>query len=104
MAIDGWRTATEIEIIPFLKKYCAKGVTQAFVTDIAKDGLLQGTSTELYRKIRREIPQLKLSASGGISSLEDLRELRQIGCAGAIVGKAIYEGKIKLAELKAEEI
>ena len=104
LAINGWQTATEIEIIPFLKEYAAKGVTQTFVTDIAKDGLLQGTSIELYRKIRREIPKLELIASGGVSVIEDLRELEKIGCAGAIVGKAIYEGKIKLEQFNIKEI
>ena len=104
LAINGWQTATEIEIIPFLKEYAAKGVTQTFVTDIAKDGLLQGTSIELYRKIRREIPKLELIASGGVSVIEDLRELEKIGCAGAIVGKAIYEGKIKLEQFNTKEI
>ena len=100
LAINGWQTATEIEIIPFLKEYSANGVTQTFVTDIAKDGLLQGTSNALYAKIRREIPELKLIASGGVSQIEDICELERIGCAGAIVGKAIYEGKIALPELK----
>ncbi len=103
LAINGWQTATEIEIIPFLKEYAAKGVTQTFVTDIAKDGLLQGTSIALYTKIRREIPELKLIASGGVSVIEDLRELEKIGCAGAIVGKAIYEGKIELGSLVSSE-
>ncbi len=100
LAINGWQTATTIEIIPFLKEYSANGVTQTFVTDIAKDGLLQGTSNALYAKIRREIPKLKLIASGGVSTIEDIYELERIGCAGAIVGKAIYEGKITLSELK----
>ncbi|MDQ2747550.1 MAG: 1-(5-phosphoribosyl)-5-[(5-phosphoribosylamino)methylideneamino]imidazole-4-carboxamide isomerase [Acidobacteriota bacterium] len=104
LAINGWQTATEIEIIPFLKEYFAKGVTQVFVTDIAKDGLLQGTSNALYAKIRREIPDLKLIASGGVSVIEDLHELEKIGCAGAIVGKAFYEGKIKLEEFRTKEI
>ena len=100
LAINGWQTATEIEIVPFLREYYAKGVTQTFVTDIAKDGLLQGTSNALYAKIRREIPELKLIASGGVSVIEDIYELERIGCAGAIVGKAIYEEKITLPELK----
>ncbi|MCY7376704.1 MAG: 1-(5-phosphoribosyl)-5-[(5-phosphoribosylamino)methylideneamino]imidazole-4-carboxamide isomerase [Pyrinomonadaceae bacterium] len=100
LAINGWQTETEIEILPFLKDYSAKGVSQVFVTDIAKDGLLQGSSNALYGKILAQSPELKLIASGGVSSLEDLYELEKIGCAGAIVGKAIYEGKIKLSELR----
>lgn len=103
LAINGWQTTTEIEILPFLKDYSARGVTQIFVTDISKDGLLQGTSNALYAKIRREIPDLKLIASGGVSKIEDIAELEKIGCAGAIVGKAIYEGKIRLEEFKTEE-
>ena len=94
LAINGWQTETEIEILPFLKEYFAKGVTQTFVTDISKDGLLEGSSNELYAKILREIPEIKLIASGGVSRIEDIYELEKIGCSGVIVGKAIYEGKI----------
>jgi phosphoribosylformimino-5-aminoimidazole carboxamide ribotide isomerase len=100
LAINGWQTATEIEITPFLKNYFARGGRQVFVTDISKDGLLRGTSNALYARILTELPGLKLIASGGVSSLENIRELEQIGCAGVIVGKAIYEGRIKLPELE----
>jgi len=100
LAINGWQTTTEIEILPFLTDYFARGVRQVFVTDISKDGLLQGTSNKLYTKILTQLPGLKLIASGGVSRLEDIRELEKIGCAGAIVGKAIYEGKIKLSEFE----
>lgn len=99
LAINGWQTKTETEILPFLRKYHTKGVTRAFVTDISKDGLLQGSSDELYKKIRREIPDLKLIASGGVAQIEDIRELEKIGCAGVIVGKALYEGRIKLSDV-----
>ncbi|HEX8249121.1 MAG TPA: 1-(5-phosphoribosyl)-5-[(5-phosphoribosylamino)methylideneamino]imidazole-4-carboxamide isomerase [Pyrinomonadaceae bacterium] len=99
LAINGWQTATEIEITPFLREYSARGVTQAFVTDISRDGLLAGSSNDLYAKIRREIPDLKLTASGGVSNLEDISELEKIGCAGVIVGKAIYEERIELKDL-----
>ncbi len=95
LAINGWQTETEIEILPFLREYFAKGVTQTFVTDISKDGLLQGSSNELYAEIIREIPEIKLIASGGVSKMEDIFELEKIGCSGVIVGKAIYEGRIK---------
>jgi phosphoribosylformimino-5-aminoimidazole carboxamide ribotide isomerase len=100
LAINGWQTITEFEIIPFLKVYIAKGVSQAFCTDISKDGVLQGASNELYREILSEIPNLKLIASGGVSKIEDIYELDKIGCSGVIIGKAIYEGKITLEELK----
>lgn len=100
LAINGWQTRTEIEILPFLTDYFARGVSQVFVTDVAKDGLLQGTSNELYARITAQLPGLKLIASGGVSSLEDICKLEKIGCAGAIVGKAIYEEKIKLSDFE----
>jgi phosphoribosylformimino-5-aminoimidazole carboxamide ribotide isomerase len=103
LAINGWQTATEIEILPFLREYFAKGVTQTFVTDIAKDGLLEGAGVGLYAEILRALPDLKLIASGGVSRIEDIYELEKIGCAGVIVGKAIYEGRIKLEELSKKQ-
>ena len=102
LAINGWQTVTEIEILPFLREYNLKGVTQVFVTDISKDGLLQGSANELYAKIIGEIPDLKLIASGGVSKIEDVRKLEKIGCAGVIIGKAIYEGRISLEDLATE--
>jgi phosphoribosylformimino-5-aminoimidazole carboxamide ribotide isomerase len=100
LAINGWQTETNIEILPFLKEYFAGGVARTFVTDISKDGLLQGSAGELYAEILREIPGLKLIASGGVSRIEDIWELEKIGCSGVIVGKALYEGKIKLQDLE----
>ncbi len=100
LAINGWQTATEIEILSFLREYFSKGVTQVFVTDISKDGLLEGSANELYAEILREIPEIKLIASGGVSKIEDVCELEKIGCAGVIVGKAIYEGRIKFKSEK----
>ncbi|MCU0239594.1 MAG: 1-(5-phosphoribosyl)-5-[(5-phosphoribosylamino)methylideneamino]imidazole-4-carboxamide isomerase [Pyrinomonadaceae bacterium] len=100
LAIDGWLTNTDLEIIPFLKNYFAQGVTQVFCTDISLDGVLQGSSNELYAETLSELPKLKLIASGGVSKIEDVYELEKIGCSGVIIGKAIYEGRIKLKELK----
>lgn len=97
--VDGWQTSTELEIIPFLHQYFGKALRQVFVTDITKDGLLQGPSLELYKQILRSIPEIKLIASGGVSSLEEIDELEMIGCSGVIIGKAIYEGKIDLSDL-----
>ena len=77
LSINGWQSETEIEILPFLKKYFARGVTQTFVTDISKDGLLQGSSTELYTNILREIPEINLIASGGVSRIEDIVRTRK---------------------------
>jgi len=100
LAINGWQTATKIEVLAFLKEYFANGVKHAFVTDISKDGLLKGAANALYAEILREIPDLNLIASGGVSKLEDIETLEKIGCSGVIIGKAIYEGKIKLEELE----
>jgi phosphoribosylformimino-5-aminoimidazole carboxamide ribotide isomerase len=100
LAINGWLIQTNIEILPLLKKYVAKGVTQVFCTDISKDGILQGAAKDLYTKILAELPDLMLIASGGVGKIEDIYELEKIGCSGVIVGKAIYEGKIKLKDLQ----
>lgn len=99
VAINGWQTETDLDILPFLKEYYAGGVTQIFCTDISKDGLLQGSATALYADILQHLPRLHLIASGGVSSIDDIVELEKIGCAGVIVGKAIYEGRIKLEEI-----
>lgn len=97
--IKGWTEATDINIFNILKHYKSKGVQQFFCTDISKDGLLQGSSNDLYKKILDEVPGIRLIASGGVTTLHDLETLAQIGCSGAIIGKAIYEGNIKLKEL-----
>ena len=97
--IKGWTEATEINIFNFLKHYRTKGIQQFFCTDISKDGLLQGSADDLYKKILEEVKDLKLIASGGVSSIQDLENLQAIGCHGAIVGKAIYENRISLNDL-----
>jgi phosphoribosylformimino-5-aminoimidazole carboxamide ribotide isomerase len=99
IAIGGWLEKTEIDVYDFIGSYMNKGVTQLFCTDIQKDGKLEGPSIELYQKILQQFPTLQLIASGGVSQLKDLEELRTIGCSAAIVGKAIYENKISLSEL-----
>jgi phosphoribosylformimino-5-aminoimidazole carboxamide ribotide isomerase len=99
IAVNGWQTSTEIDLIPFLRSWFAVGIKRAFVTDISKDGMLAGPSVELYQEIRNELPELELVASGGVSSIDDINELGRIGCAGVIVGKAIYEGRIQIGEL-----
>ena len=100
IAINGWQTLTEIELIEFLQYWFAKGVRQVFCTDISRDGLLQGAATELYREIHDQLPELNLIASGGVSSVSDFGALENAGCRGVIVGKAIYEGRISLSELQ----
>jgi len=99
IAIGGWIEKTNIDLYEFIQSYMNKGIGQLFCTDIQKDGKLEGPSTELYKKIIQRFPSLQLIASGGVSNLEDLRNLRAIGCAAAIVGKAIYENRITLKEL-----
>jgi phosphoribosylformimino-5-aminoimidazole carboxamide ribotide isomerase len=99
LAIDGWQTETETDVIPFLAEYHARGVEQAFVTDISKDGAMQGPSFRLYREILMAVPGLELIASGGVTSVNDIDDLKDIGCSGVIIGKAIYEGKIALLDL-----
>ena len=100
IAIHGWTEQTEIDILYFLEQNLSKGLQQAFCTDISKDGLLQGPAINLYKRIIERFPGLDFIASGGVSSLDDLRRLKEIGCSGVIVGKAIYEGKMRLAEMK----
>jgi len=100
LAINGWQEDTEVEAIPFLSEYHARGVEQAFVTDISKDGAMQGPALRLYKEISLAVPGLKLIASGGVTSTGDIDDLEQMGCTGVIIGKAIYEGTIKLEQLK----
>lgn len=99
IAIGGWLETTDIHVMEFIEKYINKGITQIFCTDVSKDGKLEGPSTDLYRQIIQRFPGLFFIASGGVSSVDDLKALRSIGCSGAIVGKAIYENRIGLPEL-----
>ncbi len=100
IAVGGWLETTDLDIFDFIGKYFSEGIQQLFCTDVSKDGKLEGPSVELYTKIITQFPQLHFIASGGVSSVADLEELEKIGCAGAIVGKAIYENRITLDELK----
>lgn len=100
IVIHGWTETTQLSVFDFIKKYMEKGVQQVFCTDVSKDGKLEGPSLELYRQIRERFPKLHFIASGGVSSVDDLQALEEIGCNGAIVGKAIYENRVSLAELK----
>ncbi len=99
IAIGGWLEKTNIDVYAFMQSYMQKGVTQMFCTDIQKDGKLQGPSIDLYKKIISKFSDLQLIASGGVSKLQDLQDLKNIGCSAAIVGKAIYENRITLDEL-----
>jgi len=100
IAVSGWREQSERRLFDFLQDYVARGIRYAISTDVSKDGLLQGSALDTYRRIREELPDLQLIASGGITSTEELIQLRSIGCYGAIIGKALYEGRITLEDLK----
>jgi phosphoribosylformimino-5-aminoimidazole carboxamide ribotide isomerase len=100
ISIYGWQKNTEIDILSFLNEYSQAGMKYTICTDINKDGLLTGPAIELYAEIKEQIPELYLIASGGVSRLEDVAELSRLNINGVIIGKAIYEGKIKLEDLK----
>jgi len=99
VSINGWAEQSGEDIISFISGYASKGVKYSICTDVEKDGMLAGPSVELYREILGSV-KINLIASGGISSTEDIEILKVSGCEGAILGKAIYEGKIKLKDLR----
>ena len=99
IATNGWLEASELDVVDFINDYESKGIQYVICTDIAKDGMLQGTSNELYTEIISK-SNVKLIASGGVSSMQDLELVNAIGCEGVILGKAIYEGNITLKELQ----
>jgi phosphoribosylformimino-5-aminoimidazole carboxamide ribotide isomerase len=98
--IHGWKEETGIDVFDFVNEMILKGIGQIFCTDISKDGMMEGPSTELYQEILETFPSLRLIASGGISCFDDLVVLKEIGCSGAIVGKAIYEEKISMKQIE----
>jgi phosphoribosylformimino-5-aminoimidazole carboxamide ribotide isomerase len=99
IVIDGWQQSTEIDITEYIGSYIKRGIQNIFCTDVSKDGLLEGASVSLYKKIMAAFPGLYLIASGGVGSVNDIQDLEDAGCSGVIIGKALYEGKIKLGEL-----
>lgn len=100
IAVSGWTETTDIELIPFMKTYIDKGIDKVICTDISKDGMLAGTSNDLYQKILSHFPDVYLIASGGVSSLQDIDDLIEIKVPAVITGKAIYEGKFSLKDLQ----
>lgn len=98
ISTQGWLENSDLDVIDFIKTYEAKGIQYVISTDISKDGMLEGTSNELYAEILSKT-NIQLIASGGVSKIEDLKILKEIGCEGAIIGKAIYEKRISLKEL-----
>ncbi|MCJ8153502.1 1-(5-phosphoribosyl)-5-[(5-phosphoribosylamino)methylideneamino]imidazole-4-carboxamide isomerase [Chryseobacterium sp. SSA4.19] len=96
---SGWLEESDQDVIHFIRQYQQKGIRQVICTDIAKDGMLEGPSTDLYKDILNQAP-VQLVASGGISNMEDVYTMEKTGCSGTIIGKAIYEGRISLGELR----
>ncbi len=99
IATHGWLKTSGIHVLDFIKEFESRGLEEVACTDISKDGMLRGPSIELYKQILAET-DMALIASGGVSSVDDLKVLKAIGCEGAIIGKAIYEGKINLKKLE----
>jgi phosphoribosylformimino-5-aminoimidazole carboxamide ribotide isomerase len=100
VAVSGWLENSNVDLISFIKGYQNKGIQYVICTDISKDGMLEGPSFELYSRILAEISTIKLIASGGISTFEELPRLAEMGCEGTIIGKAIYEGRITLKQIE----
>lgn len=110
IAVAGWQDTTETKLIPYIRDYVQKGIQFVICTDIAKDGMLQGPATDLYKAILRAINKqsdpekepwnIHLIASGGISNMDDITAIKEVGCEGVIIGKAIYENRISLKELE----
>lgn len=99
ISINGWKEDSQDELIPFLENYIRQGVNKVLCTEISKDGTLQGPATALYQEVMKHFPQCHLIASGGVSSLDDLKGLDRAGIPAVVFGKAIYEGRIQLKDL-----
>ena len=100
ISINGWKEEGNDQLMPFLDRYINKGVENVLCTDISKDGMLEGPATELYSEIMKQFPDIHLIASGGVSCIEDIEALDQAGIPAVVFGKALYEGRIKMEELK----
>ena len=100
IAVSGWLEESNEEVIPFIQNYQKEGISYVICTDIAKDGMLEGPSFDLYKEILSKCDTIKLIASGGISTSDELPKLAELGCEGTIIGKAIYEGRISLKQLE----
>ena len=99
IAVSGWEEGTDVWVYDFVEKWVEKGVQSVISTDVAKDGLLQGPSFDLYRNLQDRFPDLNVIASGGVSNMDDLEVLADMNVFGVIVGKAIYEGRVTLKQL-----
>ena len=99
ISTNGWSEESADDVVMFIAKYVEKGIKYSICTDVDKDGMLSGSSTDLYREILKSV-KINLIASGGVGSMKDIEDIREAGCEGVIIGKAIYEGKIKLKDLR----
>ncbi|MBK8788476.1 MAG: 1-(5-phosphoribosyl)-5-[(5-phosphoribosylamino)methylideneamino]imidazole-4-carboxamide isomerase [Chitinophagaceae bacterium] len=97
--ISGWLEDGGVNIFDFVGKLIGLGATNIFCTDISKDGMMQGASIDLYKKIIAAHPEINLTASGGVGNMDDVKQLKEIGCSGVIIGKAIYENLVTLEQL-----
>ena len=100
IAVAGWQESTEMDIFTFVNNWYSKGIRKIISTDISRDGMLQGAATKLYQKILQTVPDAYLIASGGVSSIADILELQDAGIPAVITGKAIYEGRITMEEIR----
>ncbi len=100
IAVAGWQESTGTDIFTFIKDWHSKGIRKIISTDISRDGMLQGAATDLYKKILLSVPDAYLIASGGVSSMTDILELQEAGIPAVITGKAIYEGRITMEEIR----
>jgi phosphoribosylformimino-5-aminoimidazole carboxamide ribotide isomerase len=100
IAVSGWQEATELLVVDFIAEYEKEGIRKVISTDISRDGMLAGPAFELYSEIMEKLPGVEIIASGGISSMDDIFKLDEMGVPGVITGKAIYEGKISLKDIE----
>ena len=99
IAVSGWKENSDRDLMEFINEYVDSGAKYFVCTDISKDGMLSGSSLDMYQNILNNFPEIKLIASGGVTSMEEIYTLREMGCDGAIIGKAIYEGHLSIEEL-----
>jgi phosphoribosylformimino-5-aminoimidazole carboxamide ribotide isomerase len=100
IAVSGWEEGTKLWVYDFVEEYVAKGIRYTISTDVAKDGLLQGPSFDLYKNMQDKCPDLSIIASGGVSDIGDVEKLAEMNVYGVIIGKAIYENRIQLSDLQ----
>ena len=100
ISVNGWKEESQQELLPFLDGYTQEGIRKVLCTDISRDGMLQGPSIDLYKQIMAKFPDMHLIASGGVSGLDDIIRLDEAGIPAVVFGKALYEGRITLNDLK----